>query len=612
MRRSLRSPIKLAGQEIVLTGSLGIAIFDGHQADDRELLREAETAMYRAKRSGADRIEIFRPEMRQQTDERAVVDAEIRKAVEKNQIRVLYQPIVYMPMEELAGFEALVRWDHPKHGLINPFGYLDGDGSSDLLVRTVIAALAQALKDCVHWQKELTRIDNPLFVNFNLPAAFKIDQNTAQEIRQALARYGVAKGSLKLGVPEGMVMSNPEHAGEALEWLKSAGADLVLDDFCTGYSSLLYLGRLPFESVRIDRMLLDGTGGADHSGSGMLRAVTAMTHELGRKVIVLGVETDEDVGYLRSIECEYGQGFYYGDPISERDVLQLLKLVRKSERRIEPRGLFRAATRKKKDESADRVPLAADAVAGESAGSAIAAAVAAPAVGAGQWGANRGQVGVTGGAANGPPSAPPHIGPPEPVTEPPRRGGLPNSHVRPRGPMPAAAAAAPPRPMAEPGFTPFGHAPMPPPVPANGPVPGNSQMGSGPTGSGPPATFAPQPPMSPPFVIPGPLAPFANANAGTPLPPLYPVDGSTAPPRPAPSVAPAVVPMTEPMAQQPQVPPEEPLSQPPSQQPPSPVKRTTQPVRPHPNYDKLPPNIAASLQRLAGVPPTKPDSDAAE
>jgi diguanylate cyclase (GGDEF)-like protein len=104
VRRSLRSPIKLAGQEIVLTGSLGIAIFDGHQADDRELLREAETAMYRAKRGGADRIEIFRPEMRQQMDDRAVVDAEIRKAVEKNQIKVLYQPIVYMPMEELAGF----------------------------------------------------------------------------------------------------------------------------------------------------------------------------------------------------------------------------------------------------------------------------------------------------------------------------------------------------------------------------------------------------------------------------------------------------------------------------------------------------------------------------
>ena len=360
VRRSLRSPIKLAGQEIVLTGSVGIAIFDGHQADDRELLREAETAMYRAKRGGADRIEIFRPEMRQQMDERAVIDAEIRKAVEKNQIKVLYQPIVYMPMEELAGFEAMVRWDHPKHGLINPFGYLESEGSADLLVRTVQVALAQALKDCAQWQKELPRVDNALFVNFNLPPVMKIDQNVAQDIRQSLSRHAVAKGSLKLGVPEAMVMDNPEHSGETLEWLRSAGAELVLDDFCVGYSSIIYLGRLPFESVRIDRALLDGNNGSDATASGMLRAVTAMTHELGRKVIVQGVETDEDVGYLRSIECEYGQGFYYGDPISERDVLQLLKLVRKSERRIQPRGLFRAAVRKK---APDEAPQTADAIA---------------------------------------------------------------------------------------------------------------------------------------------------------------------------------------------------------------------------------------------------------
>jgi len=587
VRRSLRSPIKLAGQEIVLTGSLGIAIFDGHQADDRELLREAETAMYRAKRGGADRIEIFRPEMRQQVDERAVVDGEIRKAVEKNQIRVLYQPIVYMPMEELAGFEALVRWDHPKHGLINPFGYLEGDGSAELLARTVIVALSQALKECAHWQKELTRIDNPLFVNFNLPAALKVDQNTAQEIRQALARHSVAKGSLKLGVPEAMVMSNPEHAGESLEWLRSAGAELVLDDFCTGYSSLLYLGRLPFEAVRIDRMLLDGHGGGDHSGSGMLRAVTAMTHELGRKVIVQGVETDEDVGYLRSIECEYGQGFYYGDPIGERDVLQLLKLVRKSERRIQPRGLFRAATRKKKDEGADTVPLAAEAGAGEVASSAPAAA--SPLGG----GPPRGP--------DGPPAMPPPAVPGEPVTEPLRRGGLPKAQVRPRGPIPAAAAAPPPpRPVPEPGFTPFGHAPMPPPMPVNG-----APMGAGPIPSGPPAGFAPQPPMPPPFVIPGAPVPFPNAEV--PLPPLASFDASAAPPQPPP-VAPVLVPMPEPVSVAPAA--VEPITQPQPQ--PQPVKRAPQPVRPLPNYDKLPPNIAASLQRLAGVAPTKPDSDAAE
>jgi hypothetical protein len=381
----------------------------------------------------------------------------------------------------------------------------------------------------------------------------------------------------------------------------------VLDDFCTGYSSLLYLGRLPFDAVRIDRMLMDGSGSDDAAGGGMLRAVTAMTHELGRKVIVQGVETDEDVSYLRSIDCEYGQGFYYGDPISERDVLQLLKLVRKSERRIEPRGLFRAATRKKRTgDGADAGPVAAEAAqVAEGAGAAPAAAAAAAAAGGGQRvPAGAPAIAVPGGQQGGPVPAAARTGPPEPVTEPLRRTGVPKANVRPRGPMPAAAAAPPPppRPAPEPGFTPFGHAPMPPPMPSNGPSNG---LSNGPV---PPAGFTPQPP----FVIPGAPVPFPAAEASPP--PIYPVESLSPLPQPPPA-ADVVAPSPEPVATAPAA--VEPLVQapPPPPQPaaqPAPVKRTPQPVRPLPNYDKLPPNIAASLQRLAGVAPTKPDSDAAE
>ncbi len=613
VRRSLRSPIKLAGQEIVLTGSLGIAIFDGHQADDRELLREAETAMYRAKRGGADRIEIFRPEMRQQMDERAVVDAEIRKAVEKNQIKVLYQPIVYMPMEELAGFEAMVRWDHPKHGLINPFGYLESEASADLLVRTVQVALAQSLKDCAHWQKELPRVDNALFVNFNLPPVLKIDQNTAQDIRQSLSRNPIAKGSLKLGVPEAMVMNNPEHSGETLEWLRSAGAELVLDDFCVGYSSLIYLGRLPFESVRIDRALLDGNNGSDATASGMLRAVTAMTHELGRKVIVQGVETDEDVGYLRSIECEYGQGFYYGDPISERDVLQLLKLVRKSERRIQPRGLFRAATRKKRqDEAPQTLEATADVAAGASQGGEAVPAMATALAGA------------TGGQ---PPPMPAQGRSQDPVTEPLRRPAMAKAHVRPRGPMPAAGSPQPQNLASAPQFAP-GNGPalqpsfnaqppfVPPVAPQAPPLPQAQAV--------PPQ---PMPPMAAPprletYPPPPPFNGAANEEGGSPLsglmPPL-PFTNEAAALRPSPVVAAAGPPPVDPSAAFAAAGPvPSPAPQPrPMQAAAKPAPRQATPARPLPNYDKLPPNIAASLQRLAGGSPPpvaadKPDSDAAE
>ncbi len=589
VRRSLRSPIKLAGQEIVLTGSVGIAIYDGQQADDRVLLREAETAMYRAKRGGADRIEIFRPDMRNQADDQAVVNAEIRKALEKNQIRVLYQPIVYMPMEELAGFEALVRWEHPKHGLINPFGYLERDASAELLAQTVQAALTQALKDCVHWQKELPRADSALFVNFNLPAALTVDQNLAQEIRQMLTRHAVPKGSLKLGISETMVMNNPEHAGETLEWLRGAGAELVLDDFCTGYSSLLYLGRLPFEAVRIDRMLLDGNGGAEKTASGMLRAVTAMTHELGRRVIVQGVETDEDVSYLRSIECEYGQGFYYGDPIGERDVLQLLKLVRKSERRIQPRGLFRAAVKKKrKDETPDVAAAKPETTAAPPGkpleSEAVPAMAAALAAGAGGEPASQSQ-------------------PRDPVTQPVRRAGLAKGQVRPRAPMPSAAV--PPSPAARPAPPPVQPAPSPAPA-AHSPF-GAPQPGVMPPMGGPP-------PSMPPFAVPPTMPPPQTAQdmplGLMPLPPLPFADGA-APMQVPPSPPPVLAPVSE------ATPPMPPPSAPAPVQQAVPPTRPAAPVRPMPNYDKLPPNIAASLQRLAGgAPPPprgdKPDSDAAE
>ncbi len=623
IRRSLRSPIKLAGQDIVLTGSVGIAIFDGQQANEQDLLREAETAMYQAKRSGADRIEIFRPEMRGQADDRTLMEVEIRKAIEKNQITVLYQPIVYMPKEELAGFEAVVRWEHPKQGLLNPFGYLQWDGASELLHKTLQVALTRALKDCAFWQKELPRAEKALFVNLNLPAGVTLGQELAQDIRQSLSRQSVAKGSLKIGVAECLVMENPEKATESLEWLRSAGAELILDGFCSGYSSLLYLGRLPFEAVRIDRALL-AAGGTDASGNGMLRAVTALTHELGRKVVVDSVETDEDVSYLRSIDCEYGQGFYYGDPISEREVLQLLKLVRKSERRMQPRGFFRTSPRKKsngdvapeKTTPHQRVPEAA------------AAAGAEPIIM---------RPPVPGGGADGKTSMPV-----EPKTVPIRNHPHPNGsrrgQSRQNGPPPEPPAfqgsfpPAPPVPMPEVLATPSAsplrdpvapalQAPLsaaPPPVlpSGNGYQPPDLQQDLAAS-----LSSLPHLPLSPQADLSGPPA-FAVAGGPTAPPQPHPMDAfASAPAVPglpetsqehtAAEPAPPVLPMAT--APQPGMPPPMPEGAvPPTRPSPPGPKAAPKPVarpapRAVPNFDKLPPNIAASLQRLAGgTPPSQP------
>ncbi len=340
VRRSLRSPIKIAGQDIVLTASIGIAAFGSHDMNAEDLLKDAEMAMYRAKRSGSDRIEIFRPEMRADRDDRVTIESDLRTAIEKKQLRVVYQPIISLPTEELAGFEALVRWDHPKHGLLNPAEFVPVAEESDLIVKLGSYVLSMAAGEAARWQKELPRAENPLFVSVNVSSRQLFRQDLIQEIRHILGRNLVPPGSLRLEVTESLVMENPEQAIEILEWLRAAGALLSMDDFGTGYSSLAYLQRFPFDTVKIDKDLVQGAN-ADGTGSPIVRSIVALAHELGRKVVAEGVERAEDVGFLRSIGCEYAQGFYYGEPMPERDVMSMLRVIRKSERKLQRRGYFR-------------------------------------------------------------------------------------------------------------------------------------------------------------------------------------------------------------------------------------------------------------------------------
>lgn len=350
VRRSLRAPIPLANQEIVLTGSIGIAIWSQDHTLDDDLLKEAELAMYRAKRGGADRIEVFEPEMRRDRDDRIQVESDLRKALEKGQLKVLYQPIVYLPTKELAGFEALVRWDHPKHGMLNPIAFVPVAEESDLIIKLGSHVLMRAAKDCAKWQTELPRADRPLFVSVNVSSKQLFKPESVQEIRHILGRNIVPRGTLRLEITETLVMENPEQAVEILETLRGAGAELALDDFGTGYSSLAYLQRFPFDTIKIDRELVRASNSG--SGAAIMRSIVALSHELAKKVVAEGVEHAEEAVFLRTIGCEYAQGYHFGEPISERDVSQLLKMVRRSEKRLQPRGFFRPTTKIKKTNGA--------------------------------------------------------------------------------------------------------------------------------------------------------------------------------------------------------------------------------------------------------------------
>jgi diguanylate cyclase (GGDEF)-like protein/PAS domain S-box-containing protein len=541
IRRSLRAPTKMAGQEIVLTGSLGIAVYDGAESHPLDLLKEAEVAMHRAKRGGSDRIEIFQPELRAEVDDRVAVESDLRRALERRQLRVLYQPIVYLPTEELAGFEALVRWEHPKHGLLNPADFVPVAEESDLIVKLGSYVLTQAVADAQRWQRALPREDEPLFVSVNVSSRQLFRQDLIQEIRHVLSRATIPAGTLRLEVTESLVMENPEQATEILGHLKAAGARLSLDDFGTGYSSLAYLQRFPFDTIKIDRALVHASAGHD-SGGPIVRSIVALAQELGRKVVAEGVESGEDVAFLRATGCQYAQGFYYGEPMSEKELMQLLKVVRKSERKLSRRGLFRNTTRPRRERAEAPEP-------------AVTPASAAPS----------GQARSEANGAQTPPR-------PAPAPQIGSRAAGPTTRLRPRIQTPARVngAGAPERAAIAPAAARNGQTspPVQPAAPAD-------QV---------PRTQPPTlPPTARPTLPPGAAPPVAArpaAGAPPPLPPatLFPEAAAGVPPLAAPAHGGAGLPPI----------PTVPL-------PPRPAAAPSMP-----NLARLPPGIAASLARLAG------------
>ena len=353
VRRAIRSPMKISGKDIVLTCSIGIAAADGKQDGAHGLLSEAETAMYRAKRAGSDRIEVFKPEMRAERDDRVEIESDLRRALERRQIKIHYQPIIRYPTEDLAGFEALVRWQHPKLGLLNPSEFVPVAEQSDLIAKLGAQVLERAAADVARWVKELPREDDPLFVSVNVSSRQLFRQDLVTEIRHIIGRDQAPKGSLRLEVTESLVMENPEKAAEILSWLKQSGARLALDDFGVGYSSLSYLQRFPFDTIKIDRSLLRSSP-EDRGGPLIVKSIVTLAHELGKEVVAEGIESQEDVVYLRAIGCEYGQGYYYGQPMTDREVLELLRVIRKEERR--GKGWFAARKRKKPPPEAEAAP----------------------------------------------------------------------------------------------------------------------------------------------------------------------------------------------------------------------------------------------------------------
>ncbi|HYV70060.1 MAG TPA: EAL domain-containing protein [Pseudolabrys sp.] len=321
IRRALRAPIAFNDREIFLTASIGMALAENQTQRTDEVLKDAELAMYYAKRIGGDRIEIFKPAMRSRKTDRLAMESELRRAIEREEIKVLYQPIVRLEDRAIAGFEALARWDHPKLGRLSPAEFISIAEEIGLIVDLGLFVLEHTARQLAQWQAA-TRSREPVFASVNVSSRQLLRHDLIQDLRGVLGRAALARGTLKLEITESLVMENPEHAAQMLTRIKELGAGLSLDDFGTGHSSLAYLQRFPFDTIKIDQSFVRTTPRGTRPV--ILRSIIALAHDLGMEVVAEGAETDSDAVELYQLGCEYAQGFAFGEPMSAEGARDLL------------------------------------------------------------------------------------------------------------------------------------------------------------------------------------------------------------------------------------------------------------------------------------------------
>jgi diguanylate cyclase (GGDEF)-like protein/PAS domain S-box-containing protein len=321
LRRALRAPITFNDREIFLTASMGIALSDGQPHRTEEVLKDAELAMYHAKRIGGDRIEVFKTSMRARKTDRLTLESDLRRALEREEITILYQPIVRLDDRSVAGFEALARWDHPKMGRMSPADFIAIAEEIGLIVDLGLFVLEHTARQLGTWQRA-SRNRVPIFASVNVSSRQLLRQDLIHDLRTVIARSGLARGSLKLELTESLVMENPEHAAQMLTRIKELGAGLALDDFGTGHSSLSYLQRFPFDTIKIDQSFVRASSKGQRPV--ILRSIIALAHDLGMEVVAEGAETDSDAVELYQLGCEYAQGYVFGEPMSAEAARQLL------------------------------------------------------------------------------------------------------------------------------------------------------------------------------------------------------------------------------------------------------------------------------------------------
>ena len=320
IKQAIRSPVNFAKREIILTASIGLVTWTTAQGAAPDMVKDAELAMQQAKRFGGDRIEPFRPAFRSVGTDRLQIESDLHRAIDRNELTLAYQPIVRLEDRSVAGFEALLRWEHPRRGAIPPSDFIPIAENNGLIVQLGLFAMQQAAEDLASWQTQIG--ETPLSVSVNLSSRQLLRRDLVSDVRSVVARANIKPICFRLELTESLVMDNPEQSAHVLGKLKKLGIGLSIDDFGTGYSSLSYLTRFPFDTIKIDKSFLDDDS---PKRTVLLKSMVHMAHELGMSVVAEGISDERDALELRQMGCEYVQSYMYGAPMSADQALKMLK-----------------------------------------------------------------------------------------------------------------------------------------------------------------------------------------------------------------------------------------------------------------------------------------------
>jgi diguanylate cyclase (GGDEF)-like protein/PAS domain S-box-containing protein len=315
---TLHQPYMVAGKEVFVTASVGICLNESGREEPDDLLRRADLAMYESKRTGKGRHTMFESAMSARVVERFNLENDLRRVIERGELRVFYQPLVLLETGGITEMEALVRWEHPTRGLLLPGAFIPLAEETGLIVAIGRWVLEEACREVRLWRGDDAG-EEPVVIGVNLSTGQFQDPGLVDDVQRVLRETGIEPRLLKLEITESTVMSNEKSAIETLHRLKEVGVRLAIDDFGTGYSSLAYIRRLPVDDIKLDRSFVRNLG-HDQEDAAIVRSVVELASALNLNVTAEGIETPEALEQVKALGCHHGQGFYIGRPVPASDM----------------------------------------------------------------------------------------------------------------------------------------------------------------------------------------------------------------------------------------------------------------------------------------------------